>query len=158
VSLKIKTIMNISKQEALQKVKELQNYIESLDKKPTIDDINSIQDAENILSGLSFHTPYKECQFVRPRDWVSYQLETIIKATNYIDNGYSECILDWSDSNEYKYYPYFEKKSTGWVLHSVLGYSWPCASVSLGLYFKNRSICDVIVKRFSHLYIQLLNN
>jgi len=66
----------------------------------TVNDINDIQDAERILENCVNHTKYVEAQFVRKKDWIAYQLETVIKASNFIDNNYQEWKPNFNNFNE----------------------------------------------------------
>lgn len=122
----------------------------------TVEDINSVQDAEEILKACKTHTKYVESQFVRMRDWVNYQLETIIKAANFIDNGNKEWIPNFfNNSNEYKHYPYFRKENSGWVLYSVFYYRY-FSFLGSGFYFKKESSARLIANKHLVLYNKYL--
>ena len=116
-----------------------------------VKDITSIEIAEKVLKDCRSHTKFYQGDFIRTKDWISYQLETIIKAVNYIDNNYQEWIPDFDNSNEYKYIPYFDKKISGWVLFLVR-----CrCSVSycqVGFYYKVRESAEIISKLYNKLY------
>lgn len=65
--------------------------------------------------------------------------------------------LDWSNKNQYKYYPYFEKKTSGgWGLGGV-GVCC-CAFGGFGDYFKTRELCEDAVNKFLDIYIEYLPN
>lgn len=130
---------------------QLAEIAKQTSKKYTLDDLNSIEDAEKILENCNFHTKYRKSQFVRMKDWYEYQLETIIKAANYIDNNYQEWKADFDNKNISKYINYLEKTSSGWVM----GYVYDLYYGSFGpvfLYYKERNTAKLIFKRFSTLY------
>lgn len=67
-------------------------------------------------------------------------------------------IADFKDSNQYKYYPWFEKKCSGWVFdgsnsRSVGSSGWGALS-----YFKNKDIVNYICnnKEFVNIYNEYL--
>jgi hypothetical protein len=103
-------------------------------KRLNVEDVNSIEDAELVLKDCIGHVKYDSSQFCRAKDWINYQLETIIKAVNYIDNGYKLYIPDFDNSNIIKYTPFFKKTNSGWLLHCVSSHHF-CSYFSVGLYF-----------------------
>lgn len=121
----------------------------------TVEDIKSIGSAEEILENCNFHTKFGRNDFKRLKDWITYQLETIIKATNYIDNNFNLYTTNFDNQNEYKYINWFEKKSDGWVFLGVVGRR-SVSYCSLALYFKNRDSAKIIAKRFNKLYIDYI--
>ncbi len=147
--------MKLSRKEALEKLKELQNYIKNYDIIDSIEDINNIDDAEQVLKDCKNHTQYLESRFVRKKDWISYQLETIIKACNFIDNNFKEWNADFNNRNLTKYYPYFEKASSGWLLHLVYHYGYIAYGAGV-FYYKERNTANIISKKFIDLYNQYL--
>jgi hypothetical protein len=130
---------------------QLDNISNQLNPKLTIDNIYSIEDAEEVLKNCKEHIRYRESQFIREKDWISYQLEAIIKAANYIDNNYQYWEPDFDNQNILKYIPYFEKKASGWVVRSVYG-TYYCSHSSVGFYFKERNTADIISNRLITLY------
>ncbi len=119
--------------------------------KLTLDNLYSIQDAEKILSDCKSHIKFDSSQFCRVKDWTTYQLETIIKAANYIDNNHSEWIPDFTNSNITKYLPYWEKKASGWSLVCVVSFSVG-SGCSVGLFYMKKSTAELLAKRFDSLY------
>ncbi len=119
------------------------------------EDINSINDAEEVLKNQSFHTKYVESQFVRKIDWLRYQQETIIKACNFIDNDHKEYIADFTARNTAKYIVWMERKGSGWVFFSV-GICYDSSYCSLGLYFKTRKCAEFIGKKHETLFSQCM--
>lgn len=75
------------------------------------------------------------------------KLITIIKAINFIDNGNKEWIIDFDNRNQTKYYPWFEKKSSGWLLYTV-GVSSYSSDVPAGLFYCKRNTAKIISKRY----------
>lgn len=100
----------MKKEEALRKIKELENYINELDNKKDFDykTIKTFEDAcykvgvkptdlpEVSMLPLEFQKAIINC----------YKLYIIFKAVN---NGWTP---DWNNSNQYKYYPYFRVLSS----------------------------------------------
>lgn len=121
-------------------------------RKIRVEDINSIEDAENILKDTTFHTKYKENQFIRKKDWTMYQIETIAKACNFIDNGFKEWLIT---QGECQYYPYFQHKpSVGWVYYHCDNYV--VNGFGVVAYFKNSKTAKLIASKFIHLYKEIL--
>lgn len=78
-----------------------------------------------------------------------HQIQNIAKLFN---KGWEP---NWSNSNEYKYYPWFEyKKSGGWLFYDVSYYR----SVSFGepAFYKNRETSEFCGKTFLSIYKVLL--
>lgn len=80
----------------------------------------------------------------------------------YIDDIYElfndGWIIDWNNSNQYKYYPYFRKNGSGWSLGGVGAVSVSFGSaVGSGFYGKNKEIVNFIVSKFLDIYIKTLN-
>ena len=148
---------DLTKEEAIKQLQELQNYIENIDKKPTIDDITSFEKALEILKNEKIDI-FHQYEFVRNIDWVNYQLEIIVKAVNYIDNNYKLWYPDWNNKNESKYYPYFEYKNDGWCFGAVYVPHWGCVGSGSFAHFKNEKSIKTIVNRFINLYDYKLKN
>lgn len=122
-------------------------------KRKTIKELISIDIAEEVLINCKSHKRLTEQDFKRLKDWINYKLETIIKAANYIDNNYKEWKPDFNRSSGYKYIPYFEKKSSGWVLIVVIYlYSSSSSSCSVGFYYKVSETAEFITKQYESLY------
>lgn len=117
----------------------------------TIDSINSLEDAEEILKDNKNHIQYNKTQFVREKDWFAYVLETIIKASNFLDNNNQEWIPDFNDRNTPKYINWLKKTSTGSVLIGVddvyYGSAYP-----VWLYFKKQETAKIIYNKFKKEY------
>ena len=64
--------------------------------------------------------------------------------------------VDFSNRNQYKYYPYFEKGRSGWVLYGVYGIclSSFCGS---GFYYKDRETAQYCATQFLSIYKKILD-
>lgn len=113
--------------------------------KPTLDNLNSYEDACEILDEVVNKTakPYEK-------------LETIIKAANFIDNDYKIWKANFDDSKEYKYLPYFNKTSGGLVAFSYCHHYTSHACCSGSFYYKNNNTGILFSKKFIDLYNQWL--
>lgn len=130
---------------------QLQDITRQTSGKLSVEDINTIEDAEKVLENCDFHIKCELSQFCRPKDWYSYQLETIIKAVNYIDNNYNQYKHDFDNTDIYKYIPYFKKTGSGWVVYCVNAYYYR-SHCSVTLYFKNKETANLITNKFLSLY------
>lgn len=77
----------------------------------------------------------------------------IPKITQVYNEG---TILDWANSNQYKYKPFYKKVGSRWVFDcSVSWYSG--ASASPAHYFKSSKLSDDSVKKFNDVYIDFFS-
>lgn len=58
---------------------------------------------------------------------------------------------DFNNHNEYKYYPYFQKTSSGWVLDVGI-YDYSFSNVGSGFHYKNRELALCAGKQFLEIY------
>lgn len=127
-----------------EEAKELRKIIETEDKY-TLDDLKSYEDACKIL---------EKDEEVKPS--YSQQIKAIIKAANYIDNNYKIWKPDFS-GNTYNYLPYFNKnKGHGFGFFCVHGWDSSGVYCPVGFYYKQKSTCELISKRFLSLYSKWL--
>lgn len=121
---------------------QLDQIGKQLNKRKTVDDINSYEDACDILGDRNYSDKIS----------VEEKLKTIIKAVNYLDNNSKEWKPDFTNNNEYKYIPYFQyKNGSGWLVYYVYAYcSFSYAPV--WLYFKSRSTAEKIANKFIVYY------
>lgn len=123
----------------------------------TVKDINSLEDAEEVLKDCKTHKKQTRKDFPNNNKyWNQYTLETIIKAANFIDNNFIEWLSDFTDSS-YKYINWFEKRDSGWVLDCV-GCLVSISCCGLGFYFKKEDSAKLIVNKFLLLYNQVIEN
>lgn len=126
-----------------------------IEKLPKVEDINSIDVAEDILKNCIKHTKYFSSDFKRQKDWINYQLETIIKAANFIDNGYKLYTPNFNNNYILNYLPYFKKSGSDWLLYCISAYNYS-STCSVGLYFKVEDTASLISKKHIELYNQYL--
>jgi len=142
--------MNLTKEQALQKIKELQEYIENSEK-VSIGNINYPKACE-ILGNSLFRSDHFICEY----QWYEHQLATIIRAINYLDNNNKEWIPEFSNS-EYKHKNWFVKSGGSWAFNCCSvddGYS--CAPA--WLHFKNKASAEKATKNKTifDLYCKIL--
>jgi len=77
--------------------------------------------------------------------WQIKQLELLFNGT---------WIADWSNSNQYKYYPIFNKVAGGWVFSGSVSHHSTCYG-AVGFY-KDEKTSDYIGKNFIEIYKNLL--
>lgn len=131
-----------------EQLKEIDKKVKNI---KTLDHLNSYKDACDILGQLI----QTKNDFEDVQDWNYHQLRIIIKAANFIDNNMNVWKIDWLNSNEYKYYSYWIFSSGGWSFDGSYGRSSSTAVVG---YYKNKSTCELISKRFDNLYKLILNS
>lgn len=124
----------------------IKEYISLIDKIKTIEDV------------------YKELGRVMPtiKDYKFLPKEKQERALNsqYIDD-ISELFnddwkLDWNNSRQYKYYPYFIKNGSGWSLyyvHIIIGGS----DHGSGFYYKDRDTAQLCATGFLDIYKKVLD-
>ncbi len=128
---------------------QLAEIARQTEKKVTVNEINSYEDACKILSRIPDYT----LQSINSRYFAQHVLETIIEAANFIDNDYKKWIADFTTNKEYKYINYWEKNKigSGWSLHFVGDYC--CISYcSVVLYFKKQDTAKLFATRFLGIY------
>lgn len=101
--------------------------------------------------------PLLKKAFVREKDFITYQLEIMIKAVNFLDNNKKVWKPDFGNSSEYKWLPYFQKNGGGWRLDAVARY-FSGSYCSLGFYFKKEKSARDFATKFLPLYNQWLES
>ncbi len=128
---------------------QLAEIARQTEKKATINDINSYEDACKILS----RTPNYTLQFINRKYFIQHILETIIEAANFIDNDYKKWKADFTDTNIFKYLPRFERISSGWVLAGVFVHCYYAdAGSGFGFYYMKESTAKLIANKFIKEY------
>lgn len=84
------------------------------------------------------------------------KLITIICAVNFIDNGYKLWIPNFENTSQYKYYNWFEKTASGWLLGDGVSLRCSGSYVPGGFYFMKESSARVIANKHIDLYSQYL--
>jgi len=120
----------------------------------SIEDIDGIKEAEEVLKNCSSHKKKIKSDFKREKDWYAYQLETIIKAANYLDNNKKEWKPEFN-GRDYNYIPWMEKKSSGWFPHFVY-YCYSSSCCPSWLYYKKEETARLFCKKHQSLYNQYL--
>lgn len=141
--------MNLTKQEALSKIKELEDYINQCDTTYKVEDI-TFKIAQEICIKNSLNPD--------PKNYFTgkaLELLTIIKAVNFIDNDNKEWKADFTNRNQYKYLPYFKNSDSGWSASGVYCY-FSFSSSSVGFYFKLEKSAKLIQKKYIDSYNQYL--
>lgn len=105
--------------------------------------------------GYSFNLPYSEKTQVKEE----ISLNALCKIHLLAKVFNEDWVADFKNSNQYKYYPWFEKKSSGWVFDGV-SYCRASSSVGWGAlsYFKSLEIVNYICtnKEFVDIYNEYL--
>lgn len=109
-----------------------------------IEEINSYEDACKILS-------------IIPETGASTwkKINTIAKAMNFIENGFKIWKPDFRDTDEEKYYPIHEIKSSGFSFYDS-SFSYYSASGHVS-FLKTKKASDLLGTKFLNLYKELLD-
>ena len=127
----------------------VEKFGEACFKAKSFDDIKTIEDAR-VATGHS--VGYLKISDEESTDeWAYRMLKMVVKAINM---GWEP---DWSNDNQYKYYPYFRVSSSG-VGFSVSFYDYTAASTSVGsrLCFESSEKSNYAAKQFGDIYKQFL--
>jgi hypothetical protein len=125
---------------------QLQEIERQLKETKTVEDINSYEDACEVL----------ELE-VNLNATATEKILTIVKAVNFIDNDCKIWKPNFLDTNEYKWFPYFKMTFSGWVFYDDYYFNFGNASVGSGFYFKKQSSVSLIANKFIALYNEWLN-
>lgn len=63
---------------------------------------------------------------------------------------------NWTNSSEYKYYPYFEFRGSRWVFYDF-GSILDCSFLGSGFYYKDQKTSDYCGTQFIDIYSKVLN-
>jgi hypothetical protein len=116
------------------------------------DRVKCWQDVVDILEeqGEDVVLPYKVAKTKQQKSINAvYKIQCITKVLN---EGWEP---DFSNSNESKYYPWFEYKKSGWSLHYVVCH-FVCAHFPFGCYYKTRDLVEYSSKVFIDIYKEYL--
>ena len=112
-------------------------------------DIKTIEDAR-IATGHSINY-IKITNEESTDEWAYRMIKMVVKAIN---NGW---VPDWSNSDQYKYYPWLSISSSGFGFSSSgYGYTFTVTGVSARLCFESREKSDHAGTQFINLYKQFL--
>ncbi len=120
-------------------------------KEYTLEDIVDYQSACKILNKTPRNKKEYKMFFGDYIKWYQEEIETIIKAANYIDNDYQEWKPNFLNKSEYKYKPYFERLSSGWSHFNCNAFNG-CSTGSILEYYKKESTAKLFSKKFKDLY------
>jgi hypothetical protein len=116
------------------------------------DRVKSWQDVVDILEeqGEDVVLPYKVAKTKQQKSINAlYKIQCITKVLN---EGWEP---DFSNSAEYKYYPWFEHKKAGWSLCCV-SYDCVIAYFPFGCYYKTKELGEYSTKVFIDIYKEYL--
>lgn len=128
---------------------------ESFGKKLFLTDIcDRIQTIEDVLQivGKTYEevVPYRVPKTKKQRSQNAYAL------LQEITEAYNEgVVLDWNNSSQSKYYPWWEKKGVGWVIGRYR-YYYSCVYLGFGLYFVSEETAKDAATKFEDIYIDYL--
>lgn len=141
----------INKQEAKKELVKLQEQVDKLNSiinKPE-NICDRIQDLDTLFETLDMDIdfPYSKNTKDSFEKYINscYLIPLITKA-------YNESIkLDWDNSNQYKYLPYYKKVSSGWVF-DCYNFWYACSGGSASHHFTTNSNCIDACKKFDKYY------
>jgi len=155
--------MNIDKKEALNRLKAIEEETRQLraiiDKK---DDWTSVIDVESAckwlgeddLDVIEFRVMSKHCN-IGYKTTNQKSLEVCIKAVN-TENG-NIWKADFDNRNTSKWYNWFEKKSSGWVVDCSVGYDY-ASNLGSAFYYQTEGKAKHGLKHFKQYYDIWLGN
>ena len=91
-------------------------------------------------------------EWQRKKAFYSHQIQNLVKYFN------GDWTPDWNNTNQYKHFPYFEKRSCGWVF-GVSGYR--CCDSGAGAavgFYKDEKTSSFVGKTFIDIYTGYLEN
>lgn len=113
------------------------------------DRLKTFEDALEI-EGIDSDEFYKSCAGLSPDELYYRKLKIIVKAAN---EGW---VPDWNNSNEYKYYPWFDMRSGFGFSGTDYGYSNATTGAGSRLLFKSEELARYIGKQFTEEYKQFM--
>jgi hypothetical protein len=135
----------------LRQSKDLAVSKELISKIPVSSRINSLKDICEEGNFTLDILPYKNA--VTPLEKYVNACILIPKIVSVYNEGWEP---NWNKSDEYKYFPYFEKKGSVWLVSDY--YYWDASSLLPGShYYKNRGILMDSCKKFQDTYNDWLN-
>ena len=150
----------MNKNEALKKLAtleedtaKLRKIIEESENQKITDKIKNINDIYNYLGVTEEDIiPYKY-----PKTKKHFRANAFAKIECIIEVYNEGTILDWSNSNQYKYLPYFKKATSGggWVYDYCDSYYF-VTFCSVGLYYKSSELAINAGNKFIDIYNDFL--
>ena len=146
LSIELATKMYNGNDELL-KAFALENYPEL--GKDIIERVKTFEDACIIL-GIEPDSEFFTSEVLQPNEKAKRKIETIIKALN------ENWLPNWDDSNERKYYPWFNMSSSGSGFScNVYGYVYSVSSVGSRLVLKTKDLAVYAAKQFTEIYKEM---
>jgi len=143
----------INKQEAQKELKELQKRVDALNKiinTPEKDwrNVKSFKDACEFLGELPPNHLISQWKtaYLTDSQIAGLKLEYCIKAVN---EGWKP---NWKDSDQYKWYNWFEYKNGGWVLGWDVCDAFVHARFGLGFFYESKEKAEFGAKYFKNYY------
>ena len=127
---------------------------EEMFSKKITDRVKSWEDVVDILEeqGESVVLPYKLAKTKQQKSINAlYKIQCISKVLN---EGWEP---DFNNSNEYRYYPWFEYKKAGWCFRYVFCRYCVFSDYPFGCYYKTEELAEYSSKVFIHIYREYLS-
>ena len=118
-------------------------------KKKTFDEIKTIEDAAEATNHTVAYLKIRESSETQD-EWAYRMLKMVIAAIN---QGWTP---DWSNSDQYKWWPYFKLSSGFGFSYSDFGCDFTFTAVGSRLCFESEEKCKYAATQFFELYEQFL--
>ncbi len=125
-----------------------ENFGKELFKKRSFEDIKTLEDAADETGHSKVYLKMQDPESTD--EWAYRMLKMVIKAIN---QGWTP---DWSNSDQYKWWPYFNLSSGSGFSGSGSGYDFSYSRVGSRLCFESEAKSNYAAKQFSELYKQFL--
>jgi len=128
-----------------------------------LDDLKKLIEKEDEIDLFSIKTYKEVCKVLGEQEYTendfenTYDCEKLLafaqlKQIERLYNG--NWVKDWSNKNQYKYYPYFTLNSSGGLVFGYSSYSYSRWYGQVG-FFKDQKTSDYIGKTFISIYEKL---
>lgn len=117
--------------------------------KSVFDRIKSVEDVMTD-NGLTREQFDESCEGLSP-DEVAYRILKLLAKS--LNEGW---VPDWSNSNEYKYFPWFEMRGSSGFRFGGHGHWYSVSHVGSRLCFRTRELAEYAGKQFQHIYGQFM--
>lgn len=123
-----------------------ENFGKELFKKRSFEDIKTLDDAADETGHSKAYLKMQDPESTD--EWAYRMLKMVVKAIN---QGW---VPDWSNKNQYKWWPYFNLSSGSGFSHSDSTYDCTYTSVGSRLCFESEAKSSYAAKQFNELYKQ----
>ncbi len=147
----------MNKQDALKKLTLLEKETKELRK--IIEQPESLFDRIKTWKNVCIEKNINENDILpyrNPQNKLQKQVNAIVKINIISELFNEEVVLDFLNKNQYKYYPYFVKESSGWVVYSCADDYYSDAFLGSGLYYKDSQTALYVGKTFIDIYLDYL--